>query len=380
MAFTGDLEGMSPTDLLQLVAMGNKSGILTMVRNEETRNLFISNGRIVGVNSSRSKDRLGAILLRMNLISSKQLSDLRDEQARKTTQMGRLLVEKRWISESTLERVLQKQLHEIVFEILTWDSGTFSFAERTLTESENLVNPATISSLLLEGARRIDEWRRIRQMIPHDQIVIRKLLDDQITISGWTHLDVNIWMKLSKPCTIVELFQSINESEFNILYVIRSFLEKDLVCKDEELEKQLAESTQKLRVMTAHAINLEKQKGYHEASNVVVQILELDPDNEDARKMQARLEERTLKEARRIVQTETSIPVIRKSFSSLSPDNFTLSHQEGFVFSRIDGNTDIRSLKYLTNLPIDDLYIILHKLSQMGLISFQKKRIKTRFR
>jgi len=363
---------MPPTDLLQLLALGSKSGILSLNRKDDNRNLFINTGQIVGVNSSRSKDRLGALLLRMNLISRKQLADLRDEQSQKNTQMGRLLIKKKWISEKTLKRVLSMQVHEITFELMTWQDGTFVFEERQLTEAEQLVEPFPISSLLLEGARRIDEWSRIRKVIPHDSVVLRRLHDDDITISGWTPIQVNVWFKLANPSSIKELIKTINESEFNILSALRGFIEHDFVCIDEELERERGEVREKCRIHLEHAHALEAQQGYYEAIDELDNMLKIQPDDQEAIEMKFRLKKSALKEARKIIPSDKVIPKIRQSFTSLAPDKFKLSSYEGFVFSRIDGFTNVKSLRYLTNLDPNDLHIILHKLSRMGLIYMEK--------
>ena len=50
MALSGDLAGMPPSDLLQLLALGTKSGILSLHCDEEMRNLFIFQGKVAGVN------------------------------------------------------------------------------------------------------------------------------------------------------------------------------------------------------------------------------------------------------------------------------------------------------------------------------------------
>jgi tetratricopeptide (TPR) repeat protein len=60
------------------------------------------------------------------------------------------------------------QVEEVVFEVMGWREGYFSFTEGPLTDvtAEAAVRIST-EALMMEGARRIDEWARIENRIPH---------------------------------------------------------------------------------------------------------------------------------------------------------------------------------------------------------------------
>lgn len=71
-----------------------------------------------------------------------------------------------------VERKARAGIEAVVFELLNWTEGFFSFAEGPLPEAEapRLISVAT-ESLLMESARRIDEWSRIAGTIPHLHVV-----------------------------------------------------------------------------------------------------------------------------------------------------------------------------------------------------------------
>ena len=76
------------------------------------------------------------------------------------------------ISDREFERRVRPQIEVAVFELMSWREGSFSFEERSLAD----VPPATrvaiaTESLIMEGARRIDEWSRIADKIPHMRVV-----------------------------------------------------------------------------------------------------------------------------------------------------------------------------------------------------------------
>jgi hypothetical protein len=76
------------------------------------------------------------------------------------------------LSEREFERRLKGQIEVAVFDLMSWREGFFSFEERALNDlaTARRVQIAT-ESLLMESARRIDEWSRIADKIPHLRVV-----------------------------------------------------------------------------------------------------------------------------------------------------------------------------------------------------------------
>ena len=68
-----------------------------------------------------------------------------------------------------LERQVRLQIETVVFELMSWQEGFFSFVEgaRLRRRRRRPSRGSRTESLLMEGARRIDEWARIAHKIPH---------------------------------------------------------------------------------------------------------------------------------------------------------------------------------------------------------------------
>src|SRR5712664_4294276 len=106
-------------------------------------------------------------------------SDLDLERARDMQQrqgdkrrLGEILVSLGVITQREVERQVHFQIEEVVFEVMSWNEGYFSFAEEA---ESNVPTEVTVripvEALLMEGARRIDEWSRIENRIPHVGVV-----------------------------------------------------------------------------------------------------------------------------------------------------------------------------------------------------------------
>ena len=65
-----------------------------------------------------------------------------------------------------LENFLANCIRECVYEIFKWDRGECRFIEEEIDERREIVVPLNTENLILEGARRIDEWSNIGGKVP----------------------------------------------------------------------------------------------------------------------------------------------------------------------------------------------------------------------
>jgi Tfp pilus assembly protein PilF len=172
MAIKGSLKEASLTDVLQLLALGQKTGCLTVTDRTNLGYIYFDKGRIIYASLVNRLDRLGDILLKSGRISTQQLRDGIELQSRhRERRLGEILVTQGAIAQQDLEHFVRMQIEEAVYYLFTWTRGTFTFesdvrpAEQEITVS---VNP---ESLLLEGARRVDEWSLIEKKIPSMDLV-----------------------------------------------------------------------------------------------------------------------------------------------------------------------------------------------------------------
>ena len=63
------------------------------------------------------------------------------------------------------------QIEEAVYYLFTWTSGTFNFEAGVRPEREDFLVRINPESLLLEGARRVDEWSLIEKKIPSFDLI-----------------------------------------------------------------------------------------------------------------------------------------------------------------------------------------------------------------
>jgi len=172
MAIEGPLRELGIHDVFQLLDLSRKTGVLR-VTSEVRHNagtIHFEEGTVVYAEIRSNPHPLGSLLLRTGKIAEADLERARDMQQRQgdKRRLGEILVALGAITPRELERQLRFQVEEVIFEVMSWREGYFSFTEGPLTD----VPPAATvriptEALLMEGARRIDEWSRIESRIPH---------------------------------------------------------------------------------------------------------------------------------------------------------------------------------------------------------------------
>jgi hypothetical protein len=172
MAIKGSLKEASLPDVLQLLALGQKTGCLSIADRSNFGYIYFDKGRICYASIVNRRDRLGDILVKHEKIVQAQLDAAIERQAKeRDKKLGEILVAMGSISQPDLERYMRVQIEESVYYLFTWTQGTFNFEADVRPERQDFLVSINPESLLLEGARRVDEWSLIEKKIPSFDIL-----------------------------------------------------------------------------------------------------------------------------------------------------------------------------------------------------------------
>jgi tetratricopeptide (TPR) repeat protein len=172
MAIKGSLKEASLPDVLQLLAMGKKSGCLSVTHRQSFGYIYFDKGRICYASIVNRRDRLGDILVKNGLITQAQLDEsVGVQNTQRDKRLGEILVERAFIAREELHRYIRLQIEEAVYYLFTWNQGTFNFEADVVPDEQDFLVSINPESLLLEGARRVDEWSLIEKKIPSFDLV-----------------------------------------------------------------------------------------------------------------------------------------------------------------------------------------------------------------
>jgi tetratricopeptide (TPR) repeat protein len=167
MAIKGSLKEASLADVCQLLALGHKSGCLSVADGSRFGQIYFERGRITYARIVNRRDRLGDILVREGVLAARQLEQVLEHQAREPDRrVGELLVSYNFITHSELKHYIRLQIEEAIYHLFTWSRGNFFFEPDATPDEADLVVTINPESLLLEAARRVDEWSLVEKKIP----------------------------------------------------------------------------------------------------------------------------------------------------------------------------------------------------------------------
>lgn len=176
MALKGTLKDFSLADIFQLIGIQKKSGVLSLKSGQETATVSFIEGQVVAADSTlrRLEDRLGSVLVKSGRLSEAQLQEALRQQRSNLKRLGTVLVEGKFLDQQHLAEALQIQIGQMVYRLFRWTSGEYDFNQDARVEYErDLVQPMSAESVLMEGARILDEWPMIERGLRSMQAVYR---------------------------------------------------------------------------------------------------------------------------------------------------------------------------------------------------------------
>lgn len=183
MAFQGSLKELPLPDIIQLVSVSGKTGVFSLRRNGDSA--------------------AGEIYLRGGQIVHAHVGDLQGEEA--------------------------------MYELAIWPEGEFVFTPGKETELTTIQKSNT--NLLMEAARRIDEWQILSKRIPSTRLVPVFTQRATTTSVSLTPQEWALICKIDERRTIEEVALGLNMSPFEVCKLLYGLITSGLVALNEDLSR-----------------------------------------------------------------------------------------------------------------------------------------------
>lgn len=168
MALEGTLRDFSLADILQLISLQKKTGLLALHSSVDTVTLGFVEGRLVSAESTarRMDTRLGTVLVKTRRLSSESLQRALEIQGQTLQRLGFILLKNGFCTPDDLRDGLDIQIKKIVYGLFRWTDGDYVFDQQDRIDYDReSVTPIGVESLLMEGARMTDEWPMIEKVV-----------------------------------------------------------------------------------------------------------------------------------------------------------------------------------------------------------------------
>ena len=221
MAFQGSLEELPLPDIIQLVSVSGKTGAFTLSSASETGHIYLEEGQIVHA----------------------EVGELEGEEA--------------------------------VYELAIWPRGDFVFEPGEDSPTRSIEKSNT--NLLMEAARRIDEWQVLSKRIPSTRLIPVFTQESSKTSVSFTPQEWALVCKIDERRSIDEIAVGLGSSPFDTCKILYGLITSGLV----ELKENLAKlNTDRLHEMTVEELT-ELAGRIHEQARELLANHDSSPDLED---------------------------------------------------------------------------------------------------
>lgn len=230
---SGDLESVSFADVLQLLDLQRKTGALTVSRGRSRVSFFLRGGALDFATYAGLPEEflLGRYLLKSGVVSRPDLERALVSGREQGQVIGEHLVSLELLGEDDLKHALMQQTAELVYEVVRWNKGRFRFVAplvEPLAERAKLGLPS--AGLVMEGFRRVDEWRLIEGSFDFgDVLVVDPLALEKLGPSDLEGHERQMLAALDGVKTIAEIVDSLEFGSFEASKLLYRLLNARLV-------------------------------------------------------------------------------------------------------------------------------------------------------
>ena len=234
MEFSGQANAKDLAQVFHLVASTGRPGTLTVSSDgEEGRRLcFYFSPRGVTLLSDRGvrSDELAAELVADGLITPEQASAALAEQERTGGYLGEVLHRQGAVPVEAVPGLVHRQIQQEILALCTWEKGTFEFVEGDLSpEVRDRYRFATSFAfdpqhLLMEAARRLDEWHRVVAHVPDEGAILVRTEEAGEDRKG-SPVATAVALLADGTRTVGEIVRASRFSRFDVLRSLAQLLE-----------------------------------------------------------------------------------------------------------------------------------------------------------
>jgi hypothetical protein len=235
-----------------------------------------------------------------------------------------------------------------------------------------------VEDVLMEGLRRYDTSKKIRQILPHNGIVLRrarKSLPADITAKKFPR---RIYDLVDGRRTLADVILEAHASEYNVCQVLFVMVQKgylEVFAAASETPPPLRPPADSPQALMDAAKELIKSGDSEGALVILEKARKSAGKNPEMNALIQVAEEHFIDKAYRHYLPPKKIPVLKKPLETLMSQD--LSPEEGFLVSRVNGSWDLRSIISISPLREVDALRAFKKLRERGILDLIDAQAKT---
>lgn len=262
MPLQANLRDISATQVLNLVNLAGKTGMLTVYEGIDTDEkdamkqvkqkagaercqIAFKAGKLIYAQAGQQPADLITVLNKAGKLTDGQAKIIR-ERAKKGSDkaLALLLISANYVTQNDIVASIQQHTLEVVYDMMSWESGPFRFDDDVAPSSDRILVPIDLENVIIEASRHIGQNKKLMDEIPDLNVSLRFPDNPKERFKG-IHLSVEEWRVVSfvnPQNSIKQIAKANNMSDMEIRRVVYGLMMAGLVqvVKPQETPAQAA--------------------------------------------------------------------------------------------------------------------------------------------
>jgi hypothetical protein len=235
MAIKGTFEKTPPTQVLNLIGLAKRSGLLhiydvesPIFLGDHLIELGFVNGKLAYADSKDRPSGLIEVLRAAGKINDRQLELIQQNRLGKTEKsLALMLINGNFVDRDTIMRCLERHIMDVVFELLTWRQAFYQFEQSPLPNDRVFVD-ITVTDVIDQGKRHSLELQTLEDMLP-DLSLPLTLLEHQVRRMRFSDMELNVISFVTGQRSIADIARACHVTDGTIRRVVLGLIEKGVL-------------------------------------------------------------------------------------------------------------------------------------------------------
>lgn len=249
MPLQGNIRDFSTTQLLNLVNLSRRTGMLTifeavptddkdamgnqkMAAGAERAQIAFNKGKLVYASLANQDNSLVAVLNKAGKLTDEQARVLR-ERAKNTSDksLAMRLINAKYVSQTDIVSCIKQHNLDVIYNLVAWSEGPFRFDDGATPSGDHILVPVELENVIIEATRKAQDIQKINEVIDDLDISLRFPENPREKFKG-IQLGVDEWKVVSyvnPKNTLRQIMKVLNMSDTEIKKVVYGLHQAGLV-------------------------------------------------------------------------------------------------------------------------------------------------------
>ena len=345
----GDFATMPLKDLVVYLWNRQATGVLTLEYRGVHKEVLLENGAIYNASSNLPREYVGQYLINLGHITEEQFSKAYATQKETKVFLGRILEMIGAVSRETLEVVLSTKFRETVLDAFNWVEGSFRFeAGKKPPQPDGLRVEVPLIEVHKESDFRVQAWSLMRQAFPSCACTLSLLSENLVEPPRPGSIDEKVFASINAGQTIDEMALKLHATDYFLYNRLYAYFHMGALQVHEPSGPQLdigvdlgLGDSPTAEQLLENARAFEAKSNFRDAWALARRSNELTPTL-DASLLMRQLDVAWLPQLKAEFVSSGRVPAMLIGPEQVA--KLTLTAQERYLLSRVDGKRDIENI------------------------------------